>query len=77
MAPSFGSVNYCLCSNLYVSIHLQVFLGGVPWDINDAMLVHAFKQFGLIRVEWPGSKQQGVPPPKGYVYIIFECEKQV
>ena len=52
----------------------KVFLGGVPWDITDAMLVAAFKQFGPIRIEWPGKDQ---PTQKGYVYIIFESEKQV
>lgn len=28
------------------------------------------------RVEWPGKEQQAAQP-KGYVYIIFESEKQV
>lgn len=28
------------------------------------------------RVEWPG-KEQNAAQPKGYVYIIFESEKQV
>ncbi|XP_051165332.1 cytoplasmic polyadenylation element-binding protein 1 isoform X2 [Leptopilina boulardi] len=52
----------------------KVFVGGVPWDITDSMLVAAFKQFGSIRIEWPGKDQ---PTQKGYVYIIFESEKQV
>lgn len=52
----------------------KIFLGGVPWDITDAMLVAAFKQFGQIRIEWPGKDQ---PTQKGYVYIVFESEKQV
>lgn len=30
----------------------------------------------MIRVEWPG-KDQAASQPKGYVYIIFESEKQV
>ncbi|XP_015598042.1 cytoplasmic polyadenylation element-binding protein 1 [Cephus cinctus] len=54
----------------------KVFLGGVPWDITESMLVATFKQFGQIRVEWPG-KDQSASQPKGYVYIIFESEKQV
>lgn len=29
-----------------------------------------------IRVEWPGKEQQAAQP-KGYVYIIFESDKQV
>lgn len=54
----------------------KVFLGGVPWDITESLLVATFKQFGQIRVEWPG-KDQSAAQPKGYVYIIFESEKQV
>nr|CAD7202321.1 unnamed protein product [Timema douglasi] len=54
----------------------KVFLGGVPWDISEMSLIVAFKQFGGIHVEWPG-KEQAASQPKGYVYIIFESEKQV
>ncbi|KOX67610.1 Cytoplasmic polyadenylation element-binding protein 1-B, partial [Melipona quadrifasciata] len=54
----------------------KVFLGGVPWDITESLLIATFKQFGQIRVEWPG-KDQSATQPKGYVYIIFESEKQV
>nr|CAD7266255.1 unnamed protein product [Timema shepardi] len=53
----------------------KVFLGGVPWDISEMSLIVAFKQFGGIHVEWPG-KEQAASQPKGYVYIIFESEKQ-
>ncbi|XP_016840823.1 cytoplasmic polyadenylation element-binding protein 1 isoform X1 [Nasonia vitripennis] len=54
----------------------KVFLGGVPWDITESTLISTFKQFGHIRIEWPG-KDQATSQPKGYVYIIFESEKQV
>ncbi|KAG7213441.1 hypothetical protein KM043_002719 [Ampulex compressa] len=54
----------------------KVFLGGVPWDITESLLISTFKQFGQIRVEWPG-KVASPTQPKGYVYIIFESEKQV
>nr|XP_031845090.1 cytoplasmic polyadenylation element-binding protein 1 isoform X2 [Nomia melanderi] len=54
----------------------KVFLGGVPWDITESLLIATFKQFGPIRVEWPG-KDQSATQPKGYVYIILESEKQV
>ncbi|XP_044261883.1 cytoplasmic polyadenylation element-binding protein 1 [Tribolium madens] len=54
----------------------KVFLGGVPWDISEQALIQAFKQFGPIRVEWPGKEKQ-ISQPKGYVYIIFESEKIV
>ncbi|GLV44082.1 oo18 RNA-binding protein [Carabus blaptoides fortunei] len=54
----------------------KVFLGGVPWDISEQLLVKTFKPFGPIKVEWPGKEKQACQP-KGYVYIIFESEKQV
>lgn len=54
----------------------KVFLGGVPWDISEQLLIQTFKQFGSIRVEWPGKDKQA-SQPKGYVYIIFESEKNV
>ncbi|CAH0552714.1 unnamed protein product [Brassicogethes aeneus] len=54
----------------------KVFLGGVPWDISEQLLMQTFKQFGQIRVEWPGKDKQA-SQPKGYVYIIFESEKNV
>lgn len=54
----------------------QVFLGGVPWDVTEETLICVFSQFGKVRVEWPG-KEQAASQPKGYVYIIFESEKQV
>lgn len=54
----------------------KVFLGGVPWDITESLLIATFKQFGQIRVEWPG-KAQSATQPKGYVYIVLESEKQV
>ncbi|ALC46018.1 orb, partial [Drosophila busckii] len=54
----------------------KVFLGGIPWDISEQSLIQIFKPFGSIRVEWPGKEQQAAQP-KGYVYIIFESDKQV
>lgn len=54
----------------------KVLLGGVPWDISEQLLIQTFKQFGPIRVEWPGKEKQA-SQPKGYVYIIFESEKNV
>ena len=53
----------------------KVFLGGVPWDITEPALVNAFKTFGNVRVEWPGKDNTSIP--KGYLYVIFENEKQV
>lgn len=55
----------------------KVFLGGVPWDISEQLLIQTFKPFGTIKVEWPGKEKQQACQPKGYVYIVFESEKQV
>lgn len=54
----------------------KVFLGGVPWDISEQLLVQTFKQFGQIKVDWPG-REKNVVQPKGHVYIIFESEHNV
>lgn len=54
----------------------KVFLGGVPWDISEQVLIQTFKTFGPITVEWPG-KDKHACQPKGYVYVIFESEKNV
>lgn len=55
---------------------MQVFLGGLPWDITEVTLMGAFKQYGISRIEWPG--KEGVSTkPKGYAYAVFETEKQV
>jgi len=56
----------------------KIFLGGIPWDITESNLIHAFRQFGPIQVEWP-VKNNSSPPgrPKGYVYVIFQQEKCV
>lgn len=56
-------------------LSVKVFLGGVPWDITEQNLIQAFRPFGNIRIEWPGKETSCVP--KGYLYIIFEHEKQV
>ena len=44
--------------------------------MTENSLVQAFRQFGPIRIEWPG-KDNSPSPPKGYVYVIFEQEKNV
>ena len=53
----------------------KVFLGGVPWDITETALFTAFNSFGPIRIEWPGKDNSSIP--KGYLYVIFENERQV
>lgn len=54
----------------------KVFLGGVPWDITEQMLIAAFQHIGPIKVEWPGKEKQAFQP-KGFAYVVFESEKQV
>lgn len=60
----------------FITYSPKVFLGGIPWDISEQTLMQIFKPFGQIKVEWPG-KEQNAAQPKGYVYVIFESEKQV
>lgn len=60
----------------FITYSPKVFLGGIPWDISEQSLMQILKPFGQIRVEWPG-KEQNAAQPKGYVYVIFESEKQV
>jgi len=56
----------------------KVFLGGVPWDLTDKCLSQAFRQFGTIKVEWPGKgRGEGSSVPKGYVYVVLEGEGAV
>ncbi|XP_059485114.1 cytoplasmic polyadenylation element-binding protein 1 isoform X2 [Neocloeon triangulifer] len=54
----------------------KVFLGGIPWDISESILISAFEQFGPVKVEWPG-RENSPARAKGYAYIIFEEEHQV
>ncbi|KAH8242642.1 hypothetical protein KR032_000683, partial [Drosophila birchii] len=63
-------------SHRMLNYSTKVFLGGIPWDISEQSLIQIFKPFGSIKVEWPGKEQQAAQP-KGYVYIIFESDKQV
>jgi cytoplasmic polyadenylation element-binding protein len=44
-------------------------------NLNFQILVNAFKPFGNIRIEWPN--KDNLATPKGYLYIIFDHEKQV
>lgn len=62
--------------NKIVNYSNKVFLGGIPPDVSEHMYYEIFKPFGQIRVEWPGKENQSTKP-KGYIYIIFESEKQV
>lgn len=84
-AAAFCEANCTWSGQLPPSIHknptysCKVFLGGVPWDITESGLIEAFAPFGPIKIQWPGkdSRSASYPPKAGYVYIIFEAEKQV
>ncbi len=65
----------------------KVFLGGLPWDVNQAYLIQLLQKYGSVKLEIPGkdqkhprvsnlSKGQERSTP-GYVYIIFEHESAV
>ena len=57
----------------------KVFLGGVPWDLTERCVQQALRQFGPVKVEWPGkgkgNNDEGAP--KGYVYLVLEKEGAV
>ena len=56
----------------------KVFLGGVPWDLTERCVQQAFRQFGPVKVEWPGKgKGNEEGAPKGYVYLVLEKEGAV
>ncbi|KAM7314017.1 cytoplasmic polyadenylation element-binding protein 1 isoform X1 [Ixodes scapularis] len=83
-AASFSEATCCWSGTLPArslkssALSCKVFLGGVPWDVSEPGLVEAFAPFGNIKIQWPSrERSQGFPPKAGYVYIIFESEKQV
>lgn len=62
----------------------KVFLGGLPWDASQPMLVQLLQKYGTVKLEIPGkdqkhprvsniAKAQERTTP-GYVYIIFDHE---
>lgn len=56
----------------------KVFLGGLPWDVTEAMLISTFSVYGHLSIEWPGKDAKHPRcPPKGYVYLMFVDERSV
>uniref|UniRef100_F1KZM5 Cytoplasmic polyadenylation element-binding protein 1 n=2 Tax=Ascaris TaxID=6251 RepID=F1KZM5_ASCSU len=66
----------------------KVFIGGLPFDINQAEIVSTFSQFGSMVVDWPYRSDTPLKPRsthpsqaarslKGYVFIVFEEETSV
>ena len=65
----------------------KVFLGGLPWDVNQPALLQMLNKYGPVKLEIPGKDQkhprvsnicktQERSTP-GYVYIIYESESAV
>ena len=55
----------------------RVFLGGVPWDITEAALLHTFQVFGNLTVDWPGKdNKHNRHPPKGMCVCGRETQQQ-
>ena len=63
------------CADISSPLCPKVFLGGVPWDVTEDVLIDAFLPFGNIKIEWPTNSCTAAF--KGYVYVIFEREDQV
>uniref|UniRef100_A0A915A450 RRM domain-containing protein n=1 Tax=Parascaris univalens TaxID=6257 RepID=A0A915A450_PARUN len=65
----------------------KLFVGGIPWNITEPLLLEAFTKYGSCRVEWPSKEvrsisRSGYKPRHrmkvaGYVYLIFESESCV
>jgi cytoplasmic polyadenylation element-binding protein len=65
----------------------KVFLGGLPWDVNQNYLLQLLQKYGQVKIEVPGkdqkhprvsniNKSQERSTP-GYVYVIYEHESAV
>ena len=63
----------------------KVFLGGLPWDVNQSFLLCMLQQYGQVKLEIPGkdlkhprvsTKTQERNTP-GYIYVIYENEASV
>lgn len=66
----------------------KVFLGGLPWDLNQNTLIQTLFKYGSVRLEVPGkdskhprvsnsSRTQLERLSPGYVYVIFDNEVAV
>uniref|UniRef100_F1L1K2 Cytoplasmic polyadenylation element-binding protein 3 n=1 Tax=Ascaris suum TaxID=6253 RepID=F1L1K2_ASCSU len=62
----------------------KLFVGGIPWNITEPLLLEAFCKYGSCRVEWPSKEVRSISRSSdkpghrmkvaGYVYLIFESE---
>ncbi|XP_054162021.1 cytoplasmic polyadenylation element-binding protein 1-like [Oppia nitens] len=60
----------------------KVFLGGVPWEMTDHDIKLMFSRFGNVQILRPGqhvklSRSSQNKDKAGYLYLIFESDKQV
>ena len=60
----------------------KVFLGGVPWEMTDHDIKLTFSRFGNVTILRPGqhvklSRSSQNKDKAGYLYLIFESDKQV
>ncbi|OTF79259.1 Cytoplasmic polyadenylation element-binding protein-like protein [Euroglyphus maynei] len=65
-----------------VSYSVKVFLGGVPWDMNNEEMLKAFRHFGALAVQRPGkevrpSRSSRDLSKAGYLYLIFDDSRSV
>lgn len=60
----------------------KVFLGGVPWDMNNDDMMEVFRPFGVESIQRPGKEvrlsrsSQGLDKA-GYLYLLFDTEASV
>lgn len=69
-------------SHIAAQHSVKVFLGGVPWDMNNDDMLEAFRQFGVIAVQRPGKEVRASRASKdlskaGYLYLIFDESKSI
>lgn len=50
----------------------KIFLGGVPWDTPEYLLITVFSQFGPVKVEWPQGTPDSPTGPKGFAYLVYD-----
>ncbi|KAI1710116.1 RNA recognition motif domain-containing protein [Ditylenchus destructor] len=60
----------------------KIFVGGVPWNVEECTLLNAFRYYGPCHVEWPTRSSRSKQlidegKPTGYVYIAFKNEMSV
>jgi hypothetical protein len=89
-----NSIHHTWCGRLPPKIYSEgalysrkVFLGGLPWDVNQQALLQSLNKYGSVKLEIPGkdskhprvstmAKTQERSTP-GYIYIIYEHESSV